>query len=481
MTATLADDPLALDAALNRLKQAVGDGGWSTDKDVLATANADWRGRFVGNSPLILWPRTVEQVSAIVTIAAETGIAIVPQGGNTSLCGAATPGDEGEASIILSLSRMNRLRMLDTINHTMTVEAGMRLDDVKQAAEEAGLFFPLALASSGSCMIGGNLSTNAGGTNVLKYGNARELVLGLEVVLPDGRVWNGLQGLRKDNTGYDLKQLFLGAEGTLGVITAAVLKLFPYPNAVETAYCAVPDLKTAIDLLAWVRAETGDAVDAFEFMPRLILDLVLRHIPASRDPFSQVYDHYVLLELSTSASDDGELKSLMERTLAKALEKGLILDASLAVNDSQRQDFWRLRENTSDAQRREGVSIKHDISLPISNIAGFYDLACERVRELLPDAGLVGYGHLGDGNLHYNIQAAAKADQAAFKAATVAVNRIIHDTVREFGGSISAEHGIGQLKRDELTLYKDVVSLDLMKIIKSTLDPNNIMNPGKVV
>lgn len=330
-------------------------------------------------------------------------------------------------------------------------------------------------------MIGGNLSTNAGGTNVLRYGNARELVLGLEVVLPDGRIWDGLLGLRKDNTGYDLKQLFLGAEGTLGIITAAVLKLFPKPRAIHTAFCAVRDVPAAMELLGRARSQSGDRVETFELISRLVIDLILKHIPGTHDPLAERHDHYVLLELVTTAEDDDGLRDSIEAILATAMEDGLVLDAALAQSEQQRQAFWALRENGSESQKLEGASIKHDISVPVSAIPDFYEDAWIAVLEIEPKARLAAFGHAGDGNLHYNIAEPMGGDRAAFLKKWGAINTAVHDTVHAYHGSISAEHGIGRLKREEMTRYKSEVALDVMKTIKAALDPMGLMNPGKVI
>ena len=466
--------------AVERIKRIVGPKGWSDDASVLAPHLADWRGLFAGKARMLVTPASTEEVAAIVSVCAEAGVPIVPQGGNTSLCGGSTPGDSGD-EIILSLARMNRVRAVDADNYTMTVEAGCILEVLQGVAAEADRYFPLSLAAEGSAMIGGNLSTNAGGTNVLKYGNARDLALGLEVVLPDGRIWNGLRGLRKDNTGYDLKHLFLGAEGTLGIITAAVLKLFPKPTDVRAAFCAVPDLKSAVSLLARARAESGDAVETFEFMPRLVLDLVMKHMPDCEDPLAERHAFYVLLELVSTATADSGLGDRLESILAGAFEDGLVLDAAIAQSEAQRQAFWQLRENASESQKLEGASIKHDVSVPVSRIAEFYDVAWQRVRALDPDVRLVGFGHVGDGNLHYNLQVPEGGDDRAFLARWGEFNRAVHDTVVEMGGSISAEHGIGRLKRDELAHYKDDVSLELMRTLKRALDPDGLLNPGKVL
>jgi len=474
------DTACATDAALDRIKTIVGPKGWTDDADAMRPHLEDWRGLYKGRARLVVKPASTEEVAGVVAACHDAGIPVVPQGGNTSLCGASTPEEDG-AAVVLSLARMNRVREIDAANHTITVEAGCVLADVQARAADADRYFPLSLAAEGSCMIGGNLSTNAGGTNVLKYGNARELVLGLEVVLPDGRIWSGLRGLRKDNTGYDLKQLFLGAEGTLGVITAAVLKLFPKPTDVRSAFCAVPDIAAAVTLLGRARAESGDAVETFEFMPRLVIDLVLKHIPDTEDPLPARHDFYVLLELVTTATGEHGLGDRLEAILASAFEDGLVLDAAIAQSEAQRQAFWKLRENASEAQKDEGASIKHDISVPVSRIAEFYAAAFERVVAVDADVRLVGFGHVGDGNLHYNLQAPEGSDGRAFLANWERFNRAVHDTVVAMGGSISAEHGIGRLKREELAHYKDPVSLDLMRTIKAALDPKGILNPGKVL
>lgn len=470
----------ATDDAIERIKRIVGPKGWIDDAKAMAPNLADWRGLFAGSARLLVKPATTEEVADVVSICAEAGIPIVPQGGNTSLCGGSTPNESGE-EIILSLARMNRVRAIDPDNYTMTVEAGCILERLQTKALEADRYFPLSLAAEGSAMIGGNLSTNAGGTNVLKYGNARELVLGLEVVLPDGRIWNGLRGLRKDNTGYDLKQLFLGAEGTLGIITAAVLKLFPKPTDVCSAFCAVPDISAAVKLLGRARAESGDAVETFEFMPRLVLDLVLKHMPDCEDPIAERHEFYVLLELVTTATGESDLPARLEAILEGAFEDGLVIDAAIAQSEAQRQEFWKLRENASESQKLEGASIKHDVSVPVSRIAEFYDAAWRKVAAIDPTVRLVGFGHVGDGNLHYNLQVPEGGDGKAFLARWEEFNRAVHDTVVDLGGSISAEHGIGRLKKDELAHYKDAVSLDLMRTIKMALDPSGIFNPGKVL
>jgi len=480
--AAVADSPdLSVDEALERIRSAVGPKGWMDDAAAMRPHLEDWRGLYKGAARAVVKPANTQEVSEVVAACAAAGIAIVPQGGNTSLCGASTPEDGDRPVIVLSLARMSAVREMDAANHTMTVEAGCVLQDVQARAADADRYFPLSLAAEGSCMIGGNLSTNAGGVNTLRYGNARDLVLGLEAVLPNGRIWNGLSGLRKDNTGYDLKDLLIGAEGTLGIITAAVLKLYPKPTDQRSAFCAVPDLKSAVDLLGRARAESGDAVEAFEFMPRLVIDLVLDHIPDTEDPLSEKHDFYVLMELVSTSSNGADLGDTLEAILGQAFEDGLVLDAAIAQSEAQRQAFWKLRENASEAQKLEGPSIKHDVSVPVSGIAEFYDRAFQEVAKVRADVRLVGFGHVGDGNLHYNLQSPPGEDAKTFFADWAAFNTAVHDVVVAMGGSISAEHGIGRLKREELAHYKDPVALDVMRAIKRALDPAGIMNPGKVL
>ncbi len=464
---------------IDRLTDVVGETGVLTGPTDMAPYLVDERQRYHGNALAVVRPAATEQVSAIVRLCVEAGVAIVPQGGNTSLCGAATPFEHG-GEIVLSLNRMNRVREIDPINYTITVDAGVILADVQRAAEEADRLFPLSLGGEGTARIGGNLSTNAGGTGVLRYGTARELALGLEVVLPDGRVWDGLSGLRKDNTGYDLKQLFMGAEGTLGIITAAVLKLFPRPNDVQTAFVAVPDPRAAVEFLTRARIASGDRVITFELIPRLPLDLVLRYIPGTRDPLAEAYDAYVLFELASSQPGE-DLRGLMETVLSDVMEAGLALDAVIAESGQQAADFWRLRESLPEAQKYAGASIKHDVSVPISRIADFLDDASAKVEAAVPGLRVCAFGHLGDGNIHFNLCQPEGGDGAAFQARTADLNRIVHDTVVAMRGSISAEHGIGRLRKDELAHYASDVSLDLMRRIKAALDPDGIMNPGKVI
>jgi FAD/FMN-containing dehydrogenase len=461
---------------LARLKSAVGAKGFSEDAGEIAPHLVEWRCKYQGRTPLLLKPKRTAEVCAILSICNETRTPIVPQGGNTGLVGGQIPLN-GE--LLLSLSRMNWIRHVDAEGMSMICEAGVILADAQRAADEAGRYFPLSLAPEGSCTIGGNLSTNAGGINVLRYGNARELALGLEVVLADGRVLDLLRTLRKDNTGYDLKQLFIGAEGTLGVITAAVLKLFAKPEMVETAFVAVRDPAAAVELLARAQAATGGSVSAFELLPRLGLDLVLAHIPQTADPLAARARWYVLIEATSGAAMP--LKVRVETVLSLAIESGLVSDATLAANVAQRSALWRLRENMSEAQKREGASIKHDVSVPVKDVPEFLRRGMALVESLVPGARPVPFGHLGDGNIHFNISAPKGSDGEVFLARWNDVSRAVHDLIHEFDGSISAEHGIGVLKRDELRRYKSATEMDVMRALKRMMDPNDILNPGKVV
>lgn len=460
-------------ATLERLKAAAGPGGWSEDAAEIAPHLVEWRERWKGSTPLLLKPSTVASVAEIVRVCAETGTALVPQGGNTGLVGGQIPSGE----VLLSLQRLKRVRVVDAMANTMTVDAGCILADVQAAADAEERLFPLSLASKGSATIGGLISTNAGGTGVLAYGNMRELVLGIEAVLPSGEIWNGLSALRKDNTGYDLKQLFIGAEGTLGVVTGAVLKLFPKPAEIETAIVAVESIDKALALLNFARGQSA-SVTAFELMPRNGIEFVVKHIPATRDPFERAYPWYVLVDLSLfAAAHIGAAQQL----LADAANAGLIIDGVVAQSLAQSQAFWRLRDSLSEAQKPEGGSIKHDVSVPISAIPRFIAEASRAVVSAVPGARPVPFGHLGDGNIHFNISQPSGSDKAAFLARTDEVNRIVHDIVHAFGGSISAEHGIGQAKIDEITRYKSAAALETMRAVKRALDPKGIMNPGKVV
>ena len=463
---------------LDRIRAIVGATHVLTEDADVAPYCTDWRGRYSGSALCVALPGNTGEVAAVVAACAASGIAIVPQGGNTGLCGGATPvGGE----VVVSLRRLNRIRAIDADNNSITVEAGCTLHAVREAAAVADRLFPLSLAAEGSATLGGNLSTNAGGVQVLRYGNARDLTLGLEVVLADGRVWNGLRVLRKDNTGYDLKHLFIGAEGTLGLITAATLKLFPRPRMRATAWAAVPDPAAAVRLLGRLRDAVGDNVTAFEIVDRVALDLVLRHIPNARDPLAGQPAWQVLIELSGSGDIGDDLAATLEQALESAAEDGVIDDAALATSEAQATALWALRENVSEAQKIEGVSIKHDIAVPVSRIAEFIARADAALLAAFPAVRIVCFGHIGDGNLHYNQSRPDAQSNAEFVAQTGAVNRIVHDLVHELGGSISAEHGLGQLKREEVLRYKSETEMDLMRAVKRALDPRGLMNPGKLL
>jgi FAD/FMN-containing dehydrogenase len=466
------------DVLFNALRTIVGERGIVRPEDQ-APFEVDWRDYYKGRAAAIVKPSTTEEVARVVALLAKHRVAIVPQGGNTSLCGGGIP-DESGRQVIVNLSRMNRVRALDTQNNTMTAEAGCVLANLQQLADRNGRLFPLSLAAEGSCQIGGNLSTNAGGTGVLRYGNTRDLVLGLEVVLPDGRIWDGLRGLRKDNTGYDLKHLFVGAEGTLGIITAAVLKLFAKPRAQATAFVAVENPSAAVALLSSLRERCGERITGFELISRNCLDLVYKHIPDSRDPLTVKYEWYVLVELSDS-SEGGALGELLEESLGEIAERGGLLDAVVAASQAQRAALWKLREDVPEAQKVDGVSIKHDVSVPVSRVPELIERAGTALRARFPDVRIVAFGHVGDGNIHYNCGAETKEAARAIFARGEEVNHIVYDVVSQLDGSISAEHGLGQLKREEIKRYKSDLELDLMRAIKRTLDPDGIMNPGKVI
>ncbi len=463
---------------LDRMAGIVGVRNIIADPDAMLPYLKEWRDLFRGQATAVVRPGSTEEVAAIVRLAAETGTTLVPQGGNTGLVGGQIPVADGH-EIILSLQRLDKVRAVDAEGDTMIVEAGVTLQRAQEAAEAAGRLFPLSLASEGTCTIGGNLSTNAGGTAVIAYGNARELCMGLEVVLADGRIWNGLRQLRKDNTGYDLKNLFIGAEGTLGVITAAVLKLFPLPAARATAFLALPGPAEALALLNAAKAGAGGTLTTFELMPRIGLEFVLRHAASTRDPLSEPSPWYVLMEVSAQSA--AGLNEAVEAFLGEALEKGLITDAVLAGSLEQRKDFWKLREMLSEVQRFEGGSIKHDISVPLHATPDFLARAIATVEAMIPGCRPVAFGHLGDGNIHFNVSQPIGADKEAFLARWDEINRAVHAIVTEMRGSISAEHGIGRLKRYLLPSVKDPVELALMKTLKATLDPQGILNPGAVL
>ncbi|HET8876153.1 MAG TPA: FAD-binding oxidoreductase [Casimicrobiaceae bacterium] len=462
---------------IERLTGIVGAHHVLTSTADVAPYVVDWRGRYHGAARAVVQPASTAEVAAVVRACADTGVAIVPQGGNTGMCGGATP-DAGGGEVVLSLARMRAIRAIDRANATITVDAGVVLADVQRAAHAEGLLFPLSLASEGSCTIGGNLATNAGGTAVLRYGNARELVLGVEAVLADGNVWNGLRGLRKDNTGYDVKQLLIGSEGTLGIITAAVLKLFPSPRSRVTAFAAIAGIAQAVELLRSMQQALGDRLTGFELISGFALHLSRKHHAGSPDPLPG-HPWYALLQIDDSA--DVTLADAVETALASAAERNIVTDATIAQSQEQAARLWALRENISEAQRREGQNIKHDISLPISAIAQFAAATQTAITSAFPGARVVVFGHLGDGNLHYNVAAPEGCDAREFLANTPQVNRIVHDRVVAAGGSISAEHGIGQLKRDELARYKSPIELALMRRIKAALDPQGLLNPGKLL
>ena len=449
-----------------------------TDAEAMVPYLKEPRGLFNGKAQAVVRPGSVAEVSALMKWASETGATVVPQGGNTGMVGGQVPVGEGK-EIILSLQRLDRIRSVDASGDTMTVEAGVILQKAQEAAEAAGRLFPLSLASEGSCTVGGNLASNAGGTAVIAYGNARELCLGLEVVLADGRVWNGLRQLRKDNTGYDLKNLFIGSEGTLGIITAAVLKLFPLPAARATAFLAVPDPEAALALLNKAKASAGGTLTTFEIMPRIGLDFVVRHASGARDPLSEPSPWYVLMEVS--AQQASGLDEHVEAFLGEALEKGIVTDAALAGSLTQRADFWKLREMLSEVQTYEGGSIKHDVSVPIHATPEFLARAIAAVEAMVPGCRPVPFGHLGDGNIHFNVSQPVGADKTAFLARWSEMNEAVHAIVAEMHGSISAEHGIGRLKQHAFLQYKPAVSVDVMQRIKHALDPRGTFNPGRLL
>ncbi len=468
-----------LDAFIREIEAVVGPAGIVRDAERIGGYLSDWRNAYRGKAALIVRPANTEEVAAVVRLSNEYGMALVPQGGNTGLCGGSIPDETGN-QVVLSLTRMTRIRHIDPANETITVEAGVILQSLQEAAAEAGRLFPLSLGAEGSCTVGGNLATNAGGTAVLRYGNMRDLTLGLEVVLPDGQIWNGLRGLRKDNTGYDLKHLFIGSEGTLGIITAAVLKLYPAVRSTTTAWVALPSASAAVELIGVIRGLCGDRLTGFEMMSRQSVDFVLRHVSGCRDPFTEPHPWYVLIELSDT-QPDAPLNELLEAGIGEALERGWVIDAVIAASEAQVAALWAMREGISEAQNHEGPSLKHDISVPVSCIPAFIETTDQRLQEHFPGVRIVAYGHVGDGNLHYNISKPISSDDAFFKAQHEAIMQLIYDATTGFNGSISAEHGIGQAKRNAAQHYKDPLELELMRAIKTALDPKGLMNPGKVL
>ena len=466
-------------AFLARCRDIAGSAHVLDTETAMAPFLTDWRGRFTGRALAVLRPGSTEEVALLVKACAHWRVPLVPQGGKTGLVLGSVP-DASASAVVLSLGRMNRVRALDPVNRTLTADAGCILQTLQEAAAAQGCLFPLSLAAEGTCTIGGNLSTNAGGTAVLRYGNARELCLGLEVVTPKGEIWDGLRGLRKDNTGYDLRDLFIGAEGTLGIITGAVLKLFPQPKAALTAMVALTSPQSALALLTLMQDHCGAAPTGFELMSDFAMRLVGTHFPQLPQPFVARHHQYVLLEVSSSESAAHALE-LLERAVAQALEQDIADDAVVATSLAQARALWQVREHISMAQAAAGKNIKHDISLPISRIAEFIVRTDALLLAAFPGCQLVCFGHVGDGNLHYNVAPPTGTPHDDFLLHQDAINRIVHDSVASFGGSISAEHGIGALKRNELLRYKSAVELDMMRAIKSALDPLGIMNPGKVL
>lgn len=458
------------------LRAAVGDAHVWTDPARIAPHAVEDRGRWQGHTLAVIRPGSTDEVAAVVRLCHAARVPMVPQGGNTGLVGGGVP----DGGVVIAMGRMNRIRAVDPLNATLTVEAGCTLAAIQTAADEAGQFFPLSLASQGTCQIGGNLSTNAGGTAVLRYGTTRDLVLGIEAVLPSGEVLNTLGALRKDNTGYALRDLMIGAEGTLGIITAAVLRLFPRPAATVTAMAACAGPEQALAIFDILRARCGDTLTAFEYIERFGIKMVLDHLPGARDPLADPHPAYVLIEL-TSPDPDAGLDARMERALAQAMEDGLVPDAVIATSQTQAQALWSLRESMSDMQKHAGASIKHDVAVPVSRVAEFITRGVAACRAHMPDVRPCPFGHFGDGNIHFNLTRPAAMSDADFLAQYGAFNRIVHDLVAAMGGSISAEHGIGLAKRDELPRYKDPVALALCRTIKAAIDPDNLMNPGKVL
>ncbi len=460
---------------VEQLKEIVGPSGWTSDAAELEPHLSEWRDTWHGSTLLMVSPDSTDKVAEVVRACAQAGTAIVPQGGNTGLCGGAIPDQTGK-QVLLSLSRMDRIRSVSAQDYSIVAEAGCTLASIQQAAEDVDRFFPLSLAAEGSCQIGGNLSTNAGGINVLRYGTARAQALGLEVVLPDGTVWSGLRTLRKDTAGYDLKQLFIGAEGTLGIITAASLRLYPAIRNPETALFAVESPDAAVDLLAALRAEFSDQIQAFELIPQRAVRYVLEHIPQTSFPLDQESPWFVLLETARESTGDD-----FEQLLMTLHQSSLITDAVIAKNRSEANDLWRLRHSISESQKKEGASLKHDIAIPIADVGNFIRVAEAAVTREIPGIRVVAFGHVGDGNIHFNLSQPKEWAAADFLKEGPRLASLVYDVVDSFGGSISAEHGIGQAKREQLVQYRGETETGLMRAVKAALDPKNIMNPGKVI
>jgi len=463
--------------ALARIKSIVGERGWVAEGDAMTPYLAETRGLFQGETDAVVRPASTEEVAQVVRACVAGGIAMVPQGGNTGLCGGAVA---HKGSVVISLARLNKIRDIDPLTYTMTVEAGCILADLQATAAQHDRLFPLSLAAEGSCQIGGNLATNAGGTAVLRYGNAARPRARARGRAADGEIWSGLRRLRKDNTGYDLKNLFMGAEGTLGLITAAVLKLYPRPLDSATALVAVRDVSAAVELLARARGETGDAVSTFEILNRYSLEIALKHVNGTSDPLPERHAQYVLIELTTPRASAG-LSDALAECLGRAAEDGLVLDAAIAQNDTQAKSFWRIREGTPAVQKLEGVSMGHDVSVPISRIAEFCDTATRTIEQTVPGIRVLCFGHVGDGNVHFNLIQPVGMEAAAYKAQHGRISKVVYDIATAMDGSFSAEHGVGQLKLGEMTHYKSPVEIELMRTLKRALDPLNLMNPGKVV
>ncbi len=464
---------------LGQLSALLGPRGLLTEAADLEPYLADWRALYRGRTPCVIRPGSTAELAEAVKLCAAAGVPMVPQGGNTSMVGGATP-DESGAQVVVSMARMNRVREIDPLDMTMTAEAGLVLKAAQDAAAETGCLFPLSLGVEGTATIGGVLSTNAGGNTTVRYGNARELMLGLEVVLPDGQVWNGLRRLRKDNTGYALRHLFVGAEGTLGFITAAVLRLFPRPRETEVAFCTVRDEDAALALFRRFRDRDEGAVRAFEYLSGLGVDFALKHIEGCSLPVARRADHYVLVDLASSRPAAG-LRELIEAVLEEALEAGEVLDAAIAGSEAQRAAIWRIREEHPEAQKREGASVKNDVSVPVSRVPELIRRASEACRRLIPGVRPVPFGHLGDGNIHMNLEQPVDMDGAAFLARSHEIMDTVNEVVRDLGGSFSAEHGIGRLKTDMMEDWRGGAELALMQRIKQAVDPHGLMNPGKVL
>ncbi|MBL8565025.1 MAG: FAD-binding oxidoreductase [Hyphomicrobiaceae bacterium] len=464
---------------ITRLVEVVGPSHAITDPVDQVSYLREWRDRYVGKTPLVLRPGSTEEVARILAICHEARVGVVPQAGNTGLVGGQIPFEDGR-DVVLSVGRLNRIRHVDASGQSLIVEAGVTLANVQKAAEDAGRLFPLSLAAEGSAQIGGNLATNAGGVGVLAYGNARSLVLGLEVVLADGRIWQSLKTLKKDNTGYDLRDLFIGSEGTLGVITAAALKLYARPAEKATAFAALDDLDAVLELFKRAEQTAGAHLTAFEFICRTGVEIGIRHVPGVRSPFAEIPPWSVLIEIS-SGEADGRAATLIETVLGDAIEAGIVVDAAIAQSLQQARDFWRLREEMSDAQKHEGGSIKHDVSVGISKMPEFIRRADALVEKLCPGARPVPFGHFGDGNVHYNVSQPIGMDKAAYLARWDEIAEAVHELVVEMEGSISAEHGVGRMKRGELVRFKSAVEIDMLRAIKRAFDPVGILNPGKLV